>query len=103
MVGSLTATVTARATAATTAAAPAPALRRAAPHPPGAAPGRRAAWHGIVLPTAEAVLRKTPRREVPVTRLRRGYLPGRLAGRSMGPNVDPLTRRPNSGSRPRRQ
>jgi hypothetical protein len=38
---------------------------------------------------AEAVLRKTPRREVPVTRLRRGYLPGRLAGRPMGPNVDP--------------
>jgi hypothetical protein len=33
----------------------------------------------------------------------RGYLPCRLAGRPMGPNVDMLAHRPNSGTRPRRQ
>jgi hypothetical protein len=30
----------------------------------------------------------------------RGYLPGRLAGRPMGPNVNPQIHRPNSGTRP---
>jgi hypothetical protein len=60
---------------------------RVLPHRQGSV--RLHPWKAELRIAAEAVLRKTPRREVPVTRLRRGYLPGRLAGRPMGPNVDP--------------